>query len=72
MRVNDRNGGPVSPTRGGNVRRTKGARIIHCATLKLITIHHQMIPLVSQHSGEHAAPYFHATLADTVDTNHAP
>ena len=24
MRVNDRNGGPVSPTRGGNVRRTKG------------------------------------------------
>ena len=72
MRVNDRNGGPVSPTRGGNVRRTKGARIIHCATLKLITIHHQMIPLVSQLSGKHAAPYFHATLADTVDTTHAP
>ena len=30
-----------------------------------------MIPLVSQLSGKHAAPYFHATLADTVDTTHA-
>ena len=72
MRVNGRKGGPVSPTRGGNVRRTKGTRIIHRAILKIITIHHQMIPLVSQHSGKQAAPYFHATLADTVNTNHAP
>ena len=43
------------PTGGGNVRRTKGARIIHRAILKLITIHHQTIPLVSQHSGKQAA-----------------
>ncbi len=72
MRVNDRNGGPVPPLVGEMSEGQRGRESIPCAILKIITIHHQTIPLVSQHSGKHAAPYFHATLADTVDTTHAP